>query len=265
MKYIESKNNVVFKRVKKLLSKSKKRKISKEFIVEGINEIKNCFEAKYQFLELFICSDILSREILFNINKSYPNIKKTDLSKNLFNQLSYKQKGEGFLALVRSKDFNLKNLILPNNPFILVAESPEKPGNIGAILRTADAAGIDAVIITNPKTELFNPNIIRSSLGSVFTSQIAIGSTDEVIDFLIKNNIKIYSLYIEKSIEYSTVNYTGSCAIVVGTESSALTNKWKLKSNKLINIPMKGKMDSLNLSVSAAIVIFEALKQRDAV
>ena len=154
-------------------------------------------------------------------------------------------------------------MILPKNPFILVAESPEKPGNIGAILRTADAAGIDAVIIANPRTELFNPNVIRSSLGSVFTAQIATGTSNEVIDFLLKNKINIYSTFIKKSIDFTSVNYKGPCAIVVGTESSSLTNEWALKSTKLIKIPMNGKMDSLNLSVSAAIVIFEALKQRN--
>lgn len=265
MKIIESKNNIVFKNIKKLLSKPKSRINSNQFIVEGIKEIKLCFDGKYNFIELFICSEIISQKDLIDINNKFSKVEKTGLSKNLYNQLSYKNKGEGLLALVKSKEFKLKNLILPKNPFILVTESPEKPGNIGAILRTSDAAGLDAVIIANPKTEIYNPNIIRSSLGSVFTSQIATGSTDEVIDFLIKNKIKIYSTFIEESIDYTSVNYKGACAIIVGAESSSLTNQWKLKSSDLIKIPMNGKMDSLNLSVSAAIVIFEALKQRNAI
>jgi RNA methyltransferase, TrmH family len=263
LKYIESKNNIVFKNIKKLLSKAKNRKDSQSFIVEGIKEIKICFDANYEFIELFVCSEILSKENLVFTNKISSNINTTDLSLSLYNQLSYQEKGEGLLALVKSKGFDLKNLILPKNPFILVAESPEKPGNIGAILRTADAAGIDAVIIANPRTELFNPNVIRSSLGSVFTAQIATGTSNEVIDFLLKNKINIYSTFIKKSIDFTSVNYKGPCAIVVGTESSSLTNEWALKSTKLIKIPMNGKMDSLNLSVSAAIVIFEALKQRN--
>ena len=263
MKYIESKNNILFKNIKKLLLKAKSRKDSQSFVVEGIKEIKICFEAEFNFIELFICSEILSKENLLFTNKKFSNTNITDLSLNLYKQLSYKEKGEGLLALVKSKSFELKNLILTKNPFILVAESPEKPGNIGAILRTADAAGVDAVIIANPKTELFNPNVIRSSLGSVFTTNIATGSSTEVIDFLLKNKINIYSTFIKKSIDFTSINYKGSCAIVVGTESSSLTNEWALKSTKLIKIPMKGKMDSLNLSVSAAIVIFEALKQRN--
>ena len=124
---------------------------------------------------------------------------------------------------------------------------------------------MDAVIIANSKTELYNPNIIRSSLGSIFTSPIATGSSDEVINFLLKNKIKIYSTFIKDSVDFTSVNYNGGCAIVVGTESSALTNNWKLNSAESIKIPMKGKMDSLYLSVTAAIVIFEALKQRNAI
>ena len=263
MKHIESKNNILFKNIKKLLSKAKSRKESQSFVVEGVKEIKICFEAKFNFIELFICSEILSKKNLLFTNKNFSNTNITDLSLKLYKQLSYKKKGEGLLALVKSKSFELKNLILTKNPFILVAESPEKPGNIGAILRTADAAGVDAVIIANPKTELFNPNVIRSSLGSVFTTNIATGTSTEVIDFLIKNKINIYSTFIEKSIDFTSVNYNGSCAIVVGTESSSLTDEWAINSTKLIKIPMKGKMDSLNLSVSAAIVIFEALKQRN--
>jgi TrmH family RNA methyltransferase len=124
---------------------------------------------------------------------------------------------------------------------------------------------MDAVVIANPKTEIYNPNIINSSLGSIFTLQIGVGSTKEVIDFLLKNNIKIYSTFIKDSVDYLKVKYGKACAVVIGTESNSLTNVWKSPTTELIKIPMKGKMDSLNLSVSAAIVIFEVLKQRNAI
>jgi TrmH family RNA methyltransferase len=265
LKYIQSKNNIKFKSIKKLLTKPKSRKNANEFILEGVNEILLCFEAKYDFKELFICSEIISQKNLINLNKNLAKIEKIDLSKNLYNQISYKKKGEGVLALVKSKEFKLNDLILPKNPFILVIESPEKPGNIGALLRTADAAGMDAVVIANPKTEIYNPNIINSSLGSIFTLQIGVGSTKEVIDFLLKNKIKIYSTFVKDSVDYLKVKYSKACAVVIGTESTSLTNVWKSQTTELIKIPMKGKMDSLNLSVSAAIVIFEVLKQRNAI
>ena len=122
---------------------------------------------------------------------------------------------------------------------------------------------MDGLIIANPKTELYNPNAIRSSLGSIFTMQIATASTDEIIRFLKKNNIKIFSTFVENSKNYLNINYTQACAIIVGKECSSLSESWLLESDELISIPMKGKMDSLNLSVSAAIVIFEGLKQRN--
>ena len=165
--------------------------------------------------------------------------------------------------MIKSKDNSLKNFKISKNPYILIAESPEKPGNIGALLRTADAAGLDGLIIANPKTELYNPNTIRSSLGSIFTMQIATASTDDIISYLKINNIKIISTFVKKSVNYLDVDYTEACAIVVGTESSSLSKSWMIESDKLISIPMRGKMDSLNLSVSAAIVIFEGLKQRN--
>ena len=260
MKYIESKNNDAFKNIKKLILKAKNRKILKTFVVEGFKEINLCLDSQHEIINLYVCSEIHIK----NYNEFYNKNNAVNLSLNLYNDLSYKKKGDGFLAVFRSKEFHLDSLIIPEKPFLLVAESPEKPGNIGAILRTADAAGVDAVIIANPKTEIYNPNIIRSSLGSIFTSQIGMGSTDEVISFLNKKKINIFSTAVKSSVDYCSVKYTGSCAIIIGTESDSLSDKWLNNSNKLINIPMKGKMDSLNLSVTAAIVIFEALKQRNA-
>tara|TARA_X000000368_G_scaffold418619_1_gene419030 strand:- start:1201 stop:1986 length:786 start_codon:yes stop_codon:yes gene_type:complete len=260
LKYIESKKNEIFKNLKKLLLKSKTRKNSKRFIVQGLKEIILCLDSNYELIQLYTCSEIHSKKY----DDLYIKYKSTDLSYNLYKELSYKEKGDGFLAIFSSKEFNLNKLILPKNPLLLVAESPEKPGNIGAILRTADAAGVDAVIIANPKTEIYNPNIIRSSLGTVFSSQIGLGKTKEVINFLKKNKIKIISTLIKNSVNYSSVKFTGPCSIIVGTESSPLSDDWVKNSDELINIPMKGKIDSLNLSVTSAIVIFEALKQRNA-
>ncbi len=148
------------------------------------------------------------------------------------------------------------------NPLILIAEAPEKPGNIGAILRTADAAKVDAVFIANPKTDLYNPNIIRSSVGCVFTNQIATGSTSEIIDFLKKNNISIYAAALQASKPYHQIDFTQSAAIVVGTEATGLSQEWRENSTQNIIIPMSGEIDSMNVSVAAGILIFEAKRQR---
>tara|TARA_B100000768_G_scaffold67902_1_gene65289 strand:+ start:4926 stop:5669 length:744 start_codon:yes stop_codon:yes gene_type:complete len=245
------------------LFKNNKRKASNSFIVEGKKNINLCHDFGFKFMEIIICSEIISDDNINYINNNYKNIIIYDFSLSLYQELIYKKKSDGLLALVKSKDNSLESFKISKNPYILIAESPEKPGNIGALLRTADAAGLDGLIIANPKTELYNPNAIRSSLGSIFTMQIATASTDEIIRFLKKNNIKIFSTFVENSKNYLNINYKQACAIIVGTESSSLSKSWLLESDELISIPMKGEMDSLNLSVSAAIVIFEGLKQRN--
>lgn len=263
MKYISSKNNSIFKNISKLSSSSKKRKQTKSFLVEGIKFIEMCHSNKFNFIEIIICSEIISNENLNFIKKNFEYFNLFDFSKKLFDDISYKKNEDGILAIVQNKNNSIDDFKLSKNPYILVVESPEKPGNIGALLRTADAAGMDGLIIANPKTELYNPNTIRSSLGSLFSMQIATDSTENVINFLTKNDIQICSTYVEKSKNYLDINYSKPSAIVIGKESSSLTSVWRNKSDELISIPMKGKMDSLNLSVCAAIVIFEGLKQRD--
>ena len=263
MIYISSKSNSVYKNISKLLSKNNKRKASNSFIVENIKDINLCKDFGFEFIEIIICSRLISEQNINYIDNNFKDITIHDFSLNLYNELIYKKKGDGLIAIVKVKDNSLKNFKLSKNPYILIVESPEKPGNIGALLRTADAAGLDGLIIANSKTELYNPNTIRSSLGSIFTMQIACASSDEIISYLKNNNIKIFSTFVKESNNYLNIDYSKPCAIVVGTESSSLTKSWLLESDELINIPMKGKMDSLNLSVSAAIVIFEGLKQRN--
>ena len=147
-------------------------------------------------------------------------------------------------------------------PLILIAEGIEKPGNIGALLRSADAANVDAVLIANPKSDLYNSNIIRSSVGCVFTNQIATGTSEEIIAFLQKSNISIYAATLQNSNEYYKENYIESSAIAVGTEATGLSEIWREAANQNVNIPMQGQIDSMNVSVSAAIILFEAKRQR---
>jgi TrmH family RNA methyltransferase len=144
-----------------------------------------------------------------------------------------------------------------------VIEGVEKPGNIGALLRTADAAKVAAVFIANPKSDVYNPNIIRSSIGCVFTNQIATGTSEEIIAFLIENKIQLYATSLQNSNEYHKENYKGASAIAVGTEATGLTAVFKELATQNINIPMQGEIDSMNVSVAAAIVLFEAKRQRD--
>ena len=166
------------------------------------------------------------------------------------------------MAIAKSKSLQLSDLKLSKNPLLLIAEAPEKPGNVGALLRTADAANIDAVIIANPKSDLYNPNIVRSSVGCLFTRQIATATSEEVIAFLKKNNIAIYSATLQDSTTYHSQDYTTPTALVVGTEATGLSQIWRTESSKNIIIPMQGEIDSMNVSVAAAILLFEAKRQR---
>mgnify|MGYP000642777776 FL=1 len=227
MKYISSKSNSLFKNISKLSTSNRKRKKTNSFIVEGIKDLKLCIKNNFKILELIVCTEIISKNNLNKLSEFFSSSQINDFSKILFEEITYKKNKDGIVGLIESKENSIKNFQLSKNPYILIAESPEKPGNIGALLRTADAAGMDGLIISNPSTELYNPNSVRSSLGSLFTMQIAIDSTENIIDFLKKNKIKIYSTFIENSVNYLDINYKEPCAIVVGKESSSLSNLTK--------------------------------------
>ena len=160
------------------------------------------------------------------------------------------------------KERPLSGLKLRENPLILVLESVEKPGNLGAVLRTADAADADAVIICDPLTDLYNPNLIRASLGAIFTRQVAAATSGEAIKWLKDNNIKIYTAQLQDSSWYYDTDMTCGTAIVMGTESTGLSDVWRMAADAHVKIPMLGSLDSLNVSVSAAILAFEAVRQR---
>ncbi len=247
-----------------LQEKSRSRKKEGVFIVEGVREIQLTIKGGFKIDELYFCDELFSEEnldqLLTTINNR-PDI--INISAAVYEKIAYRGSTEGLLAVVKSKGLNLDDLGLTEGNFlILVAEAPEKPGNIGALLRTADAARVDAVLIANPKTDVFNPNIIRSSVGCVFTTRIATGTTQEIIEYLQHKKVNIYSAALHASINYTQVDFTGSSAIVVGTESTGLSKDWLKNSTQNIIIPMQGEIDSMNMSVAAGILIFEAKRQR---
>ena len=263
-KIISSLQNSLVKKIAVLQHKSRERKKSGLFILEGLRELQLAIKGKYALDTIFYEAGLISEndlQALLDASGVRPKI--TAISKDIYAKLAYRKTTEGILALVKCKTHALNELILPSkNPLILVAEAPEKPGNVGALLRTADAANLDAVIIANPKSDVYNPNIIRSSVGCVFTNNIAIGSTSEIISYLKKNNIFSYCAALTASSTYTEVDFKVPSAIVVGTEAVGLSQDWLDTSTQNIIIPMAGEIDSMNVSVSAAILIFEAKRQR---
>ncbi|NLP58769.1 RNA methyltransferase [Lutibacter sp. B1] len=264
-KQISSIHNSFIKELVQLKEKSRLRKKTQRFIIEGLREISLAIKGNYQISTLLIDISITDlNEVEKITNTVNYKIEIIEISNEVYKKLAHRDTTEGILAITKSKDLLLNSLKFENkNPLILVAEAPEKPGNIGALLRTADAAGIDAVLIANPKTDLYNPNIIRSSVGCIFTTKIATGSTLEIIDFLKENNINIYGAALTASVAYQTIDYTKPSAIVVGTEATGLSADWLQNTTKNIIIPMRGAIDSMNVSVSAAIILFEAVRQRN--
>ena len=262
MKHISSVQNPTIKKLLQLQEKSRMRKKEQLFIVEGIREITLAIKGQFEIKNIFFNPSLISETTIEEMVGD--NVELLSLSNEVYNKIAYRGSTEGIIATIKSKELHLHSLeFKQENPLILVAEAPEKPGNIGAILRTADAANVDAVIIANPKTDMFNPNIIRSSVGCVFTNQIATGSTQEIIIFLKENDVSIYAATLQNANAYHLEDYTKATALVVGTEATGLTEDWRNSATKNIVIPMQGAIDSMNVSVATGILIFEAKRQRN--
>lgn len=259
MKQITSAQNPLIKSLVLLQEKAKARKQSGTFLIEGMREIELALKGNYEIENLFICFELVDSS--FNLS-TFQSFNPIEISKEVYQKLAYRDTTEGIIAVAKAKSLSLSDLQLPENPLILVMEAIEKPGNIGAILRTCDAAHVDAVIIANPKTDLYNPNIVRSSVGCLFTNQIAADTTEEVIKFLNKKNITIFAATLQNSQFYHQQNYTTPTALVVGTEATGLSTAWREKNIQNIIIPMQGEIDSMNVSVASAILLFEAKRQR---
>ena len=252
---ITSVQNARVKHVVALQQKSSLRREEGLFIVEGQREIEHCIECGYEVMELFTVDGL-------QFTGDYPA---TTVSRQVYEKMAYRGSTEGIIAVVKCKDHALSHLsplTSHHSPLIIVLERVEKPGNLGAILRSADAANVDAVIVCDPLTDLYNPNLIRASIGAIFTVPVAVCSSQECIDFLKERKIKILTAQLQDSYEYYDYDMCQATAIVMGTESTGLTQQWRDAADAHIRIPMLGRLDSLNVSVSAAILMFEAVRQR---
>ena len=187
-----------------------------------------------------------------------------EVPRELYEKIAYRGGTEGLIAEVKVRERTLGELEMPENPLVVVLEGVEKPGNLGAVLRSADASGADAVLICDPLTDLYNPNLIRASIGAVFTVPVVCCSSAEAIKWLKDNNINIFTAQLQDSSWYYDTDMTKGTAIVIGTEATGLTAAWREAADAHIRIPMLGELDSLNASVSAAILLFEAVRQRNA-
>lgn len=279
---ITSLQNGRIKNLTYLFEKSKLRKRSGLFVVEGYREVLHCIEAGYHIHSIFMNIQIINDKQLIEIEKRIEGTDDEDrvryysLGREVYSKIAYREGTEGVIAIVHEKMVSLDDIVLPNhsgkilnrlikpakNPLILVIESVEKPGNLGALLRTADASGVDAVLVCDPLTDLYNPNLIRASLGGIFTKKVVACTNEEAYNWLKKNGITIFTAQLQDAQWYYDSNLIQPCAIVMGSEATGLTQFWRDVSDAKIKIPMLGKLDSLNVSVSAAILCYEAVRQR---
>lgn len=287
-------------KIKELLALQEKSRLRREkglFVVEGRRELEHCLNAGFRVRTVFVCPEILpigdlspdqSPLCAFGLRPhpsqtdvwappvhgatgGYGLERETDpakvsvieVSRAVYEKIAYREGTEGIVAEVYAKGRRLEDLRLSDRPLVVVLEAVEKPGNLGAVLRSADAAGADAVIVCDPATDLYNPNLIRASIGSVFTRQIAVCSSEEAIGWLKARGIRIYTAQLQDSEWYYDTDMTDGTAIVMGTEATGLTDIWRQAADAHIRIPMLGQLDSLNVSVSAAILLFEAVRQRN--
>lgn len=254
---INSVHNNKIKNLLKLQQKSRERKKQKLFVVEGWQENKLAIDNGFEPLEYFICKQIFEK-----IGK-LPPAQEYFVTQELFAKIAYRGKSGGIVGLYKFKYFSLEELDLSSNILLTVLESVEKPGNLGAILRTCDAAKVDAVIVCEPTVDFYNPNVIRSSVGTIFTHKLVSCSNIELVDFCKRNQIQILSTFLkEDTLNLYDANFSKSTAMIFGTEATGLSDFWLTNSTHTIQIPMLGQIDSLNVSNAVAICIFEAVRQR---
>lgn len=261
MEKITSLQNTRIKNIVKL-SKSKERTEQNLFVIEGARELSLALTAGYVIESVFVCAELFDKTDYPTVLDTIQHAIKYEVTPEIFRKIAYREGSDGLIALAIPKAHTLEELNLSKNPFIIVLEAVEKPGNLGAILRTADAAQADAVIVCDPQTDLYNPNAIRSSVGCSFTVQTAVCSSEQALDFLHRHGINILAAELNASKWYQDTDFREASAVVMGTEADGLTSFWLEKADARIKIPMRGKIDSLNVSVSTAILTFEAMRQR---
>lgn len=258
---ITSLQNPAIKNIVKL-SKSKERKAQQLFVIEGARELSLALQSGYRVEAAYVCGEMFEKTKYPDVLNSLPDRVISEITPAVFEKIAYRENSDGVVALAKPKTHGLADIKLSSNPFVIILESVEKPGNLGAILRTADAAAVDAVIVCDPLTDLYNPNVIRSGVGGLFTVQTAVCSSQDALAWLKANNISSYAAELRAAEFYQEIDFRLPSAIVMGTEAEGLTHFWLKNATKRIKIPMRGKIDSLNVSVSTAVITFEAMRQR---
>lgn len=234
------------------------------FLVEGYREIYRAVEAGVLFESLFFAPDyflgVNEEALLEKVRKG--GVKLYECTKSCFAKLSYRDRPDGLVGVAKKREKTLADLKCSANPFFVVAEAIEKPGNLGTILRSADAVGVDGVIVSDPRTDVYNPNVVRASTGTLFTIPVIEARGDSVLAWLHQNKIAIVAATPSASIEFTKAPLQGPVAIIVGTEQLGLSDFWMQAATIKVRIPMCGVADSLNVATATTLLLYEVLRQR---
>ena len=256
-------------RVKQLvkLRNRRERDASGVFLIEGYRELTKAVDSGFALREIYVSADLFLGENEASLVERAlaAGAERIDVGPEAFAKASYRDRPEGLIGLADQFPTTLDRLKPSSNPLILVVESIEKPGNLGTMLRTADAAGVDAVVVCEPTTDPFNPNVVRASLGCLFLVPLAVTSTPEAIDWLAQAGVTTRAATPAASLPHWQADFRGPSAIVVGSEQYGLSDTWLREAETQIRIPMSGHIDSLNAAMAAGIVLFEAVRQRLAI
>lgn len=260
---IESLHNPRIKSIVRL-RKAAERKKQQLTLVEGVREVTRALQSSHPVQQFFICSELLETSNL-DIITAYATENRCeifDCTLNVFKKISYREHPDGLIALASLSQTKLTDLTLSSTPLVLIAEGIEKPGNIGTLLRTADAVGVDAIILINPRTDLTNPNVIRASMGSLFLLPIISTDIPTCMEWLQLHHIQSIGLIPDAHTDYTQISYAEPSAIVVGSEDGGLSQTMISYLSHPASIPMVGYNDSLNVATAAAITLYEAIRQR---
>ena len=233
-------------------------------LIDGVRELQRAIEAGVEVREVFVCRQLIQSAEALELCRQLENLSADLLEVNrpVFEKIAYGQRTDGLLAVAESREATLAQWQLPDRPLLAVVERLEKPGNLGAILRSADGAGLSALIVADTQTDLFNPNVIRSSLGSVFSLPVCRAPSAEARHWLRDRQVTIYAARVDADRDYTEVDWTLPAAVVLGAEATGLTDTWAGEDVTAIRLPMRGQVDSLNVSCAAAVLFYEALRQR---
>lgn len=234
------------------------------FVIDGVREIGRALDAEIDILEAFICPSLCGSNEATALASRLDGCCAVvaEVTPEVFEKLAFGERSDGIVAVAATPERSIYQFVLPEQPLIAVLESLEKPGNVGAILRSADGAGIDSIVVVDPATDLFNPNTIRASVGTVFGKQVCTATVAETLAWLRELQISIIATRPEAERLYTEVDYHPGAAIVLGSEATGLSAAWDEVDVIGVRLPMRGIADSLNVSTTAAVLFYEAMRQR---